>query len=181
MHLNTVKFRRLEPDKDMDKLYRIYSDYKEQHNLFSIASLNSPDRFPILFERRISNNYSDFFIIDDLENNFIGFAIAYDYSANDRHLKILLYLDNKYRVGIYCAESIIKFMDMLFKYYSIRKIYTEVYEFNYESVKSNISFGFKEESKLSEYRYYNDQYWDFIIFSMSREDFYDKYGTYVKK
>lgn len=174
-----ISIRRINPEKDMDILYRIYSDYKEQHKLFDIMNLNSPERFPVLFERRLSNNYCEFFIVENDKGNFLGFVFGYDLSVNDGHVKIVLYIDEKYRSSIYCALIAIKTIDLFFKYYNIRKIYTEVYGYNQESIRANLSFGFVEEARLKEFRFYDNRYWDYIYYSITREEFYKRYGRFV--
>lgn len=176
-----IILRRFDPKKDMDNIYKVYSDYNEQHNLFNIMNLNSPERFPVLFERRLSNNYSDFFIITNQNDAFIGFVISYDYSPNDLHMKVMEYISPDYRNGIYTAIGLIKFMHILFSHYCIKKIYTEVYGFNTESLKSHSSFGFEEEARLKDYRYYKGRSWDFVIFSITKERFYEKYQKIITK
>ena len=144
-------------------------------------NLNSPERFPVLFERRISNNYSDFFVITNSNDDFIGFLISYDYSPNDMHLKIMEYIEPAFRNGIYTTYSLVSFLHTLFTHYNLRKVYTEVYEYNTDSLRSHCSFGFSEEAKLKEYRYYNQKYWNFIIFSITKEGFYERYGKVISK
>lgn len=180
--MSVIKLRRFNPDTDYGTIYKVYSDYNEQHSLFDIVSLNSPERFPTIFEKALSHNYKDFFMIEDAKSNsFVGFVISYSYSANDGHVKVMEYIDEHYRQCGYGGIAILTFLDMLFKHYNLRKVYTEVYSFNDASMNSHLAAGFEEEARLKEYRYYNDNYWDFIIYSVTRKRFYDKIGDTMKK
>ena len=180
--MEIIKLRRFNPDTDYSTMYRIYSDYNEQHSLFDIVSLNSPERFPVTFEKALSHNYKDFFIIEDAKTSeFVGFVISYGYSANDGHIKVMEYIEGKFRQCGYGGIAILNFLDMLFKHYNFRKIYTEVYSFNDASINSHLVAGFEEEARLKDYRYYNNSYWDFIIYSVTKERFYEKVGATMNK
>lgn len=175
------RLRKIAPQQDMDKIYQIYSDYKEQSYLFDIRSLNSPDRFPELFERRLSNNYKDFSIIDDADGAFAGFLIAYDYAENDGHVKILEYICPEYRKSGIGAIAALQYIETLFRTFRIRKVYTEVFGYNDDSIAMHSSFGFEKEATLKNYRFYDGRYWDYHIFSMDREHFYERYRHHLQR
>lgn len=56
--------------------------------------------------------------------------------------------------------------------YPIRKVYFEIYDYNTQSLSSNLQAGFTEEGCLKEYRYHNGVFHDLHILAMSRQDFY---------
>ena len=170
--MKRISLRRFDPAKDYPFFYRVYSDYNEQHNLFDLVNLNSPERFPQKFEKALSYNYKDTFIIEEcVTKQYVGFIISYGYSPNDGHIKIMEYVEKDYRRCGYGGLACLQFLDMLFKHYNLRKIYTEVYEFNDESIRAHVGAGFEEEARLKDYRFYDGKYWDFITYSISREKF----------
>lgn len=175
----SYKLRRYNSQTDLPDIYRVYSDYKEQYKLFSIMSLNSYEIFVSQFERKLSANYKDFLIVE-VDGNFAGFIVSYDYKQNDGHIKVMVYFEKKYRSG-FVGLAGIEFGDILFQYYNIRKIYTEVYSYNTESIKYHEKIGFKEECRLKEYRYYDGVYWDVIYFCLTREDFYSNNQRFIDR
>lgn len=180
--MKLISLRRFDPAKDYPFFYRVYSDYNEQHNLFDLVNLNSPERFPQTFEKALSHNYRDTFIIEQCSTKeYVGFIISYGYSPNDGHIKIMEYIEKPYRRCGYGGLACLYFLHMLFKHYNLRKVYTEVYEFNDESIRAHIGAGFEEEARLKEYRFYDGKYWDFITYSISREKFTYVFGKKMDK
>lgn len=175
-----INARRFDDKQDYPMIYKVYSSMHEQYKLFDIVSLNSPEYFPKVFERTLSYGYQDFFVLEDDNKETIGFVISYDFKPNDGHIKILVYIEEKYR-GVYGAIATIMFMDYIYTYYNVRKIYTEVYEYNTPSIRAHASLGFTEEARLSQYRYYRNKYWDYIYYSIKREDFYEKNDRLIQK
>ena len=174
--MSMIHLRRFDPSRDYPVFYRVYSDYNEQHNLFDLVNLNSPERFPTTFEKALSRNYRDTLIIEEsATGNFVGFLISYGYSPNDGHIKIMGYIEKPYRSCGYGGIAVLRFMEMLFKHYNLRKIYSEVYAFNHDSMIANEKTGFAEEARLLDYRFYNGKYLDFIIYAMTRENFMSRY------
>lgn len=170
--MERIVLRRFDPNRDYPFFYRVYSDYNEQHNLFDLVNLNSAERFPKVFEKALSHNYKDTFIIEESgSGQYVGFIISYGYSPNDGHIKMMEYVEENYRRCGYAGLACLKFLQMLFKHYALRKIYTEVYAFNVESIRAHIGAGFQEEARLKDYRFYDGKYWDFITYSISRETF----------
>lgn len=164
------KIRRFDSQIDLSNIYRICSDYYEQYKLFSVMNLNSYDSFAQQFERKLSSNFKDFLIIE-VDKKFAGFMVSYDYKSIDGHIKLMLYYEKEFRSGFLSLAGI-EFVDILFQYYSIRKIYTEVYSYNLESIRYHEKAGFIEECRLKEYRYFNGKYWDVIYYSIDRNHFY---------
>ena len=166
------KLRRYNAAKDIADIYRVYSDYAEQYKLFSVLSTNSFEEFKQKFENKLFFNYKDFLIIEDGEH-FAGFVASYDYKVIDGHIKGMIYIEPEYRSS-YVGMAGIEFANILFQYYSIHKIYTEVYGYNQYSILYHEKIGFTEECRLKEYKYFDGRFWDVIYFKISREHFYKK-------
>ena len=114
------------------------------------------------------NSYTDNY------HDFIGFVIAYEYLPDDSHMKVSVYVKPEFQHGAYGLVAVVKFVDFLFTYYNLNKIFTEVYEFNTPSIKLHNTFGFSKEGHLKDYKYYNGKYHDMIIFSITRRNFYER-------
>ncbi len=163
--------RKFNKEKDLHDLFRVYSNYAEQYKLFSVMSINSYDSFVYQFERQIER-YTEFNIIE-VGDKFAGFVAAYDYKSIDGHIKAMIYIEPDQRLS-FVGMAGVEFANILFQYYNIRKIYTEVYGYNQDSIKYHANVGFKEECRLREYKFFDGKYWDVIYFSITRESFYEK-------
>lgn len=175
-----IKFRRYSEEMDLERLYQVYNDYASQINLTATKPYSSIKQFKEEIQKNIAYVYKDLLIAFDESNDFIGFVISYDYNSNDGTIRIIEYIDKNFRKGLYAGLICIKFIDTIFKYYSIRKVYSEVYGYNEESISCHRSIGFTQEGCFKEDHYYNNKYWDTYIFSFMREAFYEKCGKYVQ-
>ncbi len=177
---DTVKFRRYDEDIDLNKLWAVYSNYATQIHLTATKPYNSKHQFAEEIKRNISYVYRELFIVYDEQNEYIGFVIAYDYNANDATVKLVVYIADEFRGTAYAGIVAMRFINLLFKYYSIRKVYSEVYGFNDESIRCHKSLGFEQEGCYKEDHYYDGKYWDTYIFSYKRERFFDKFSRLIK-
>ena len=161
-------------DSYLPRMYEIYGDQEQRVNILPKKSYITMDQFEINFKRHIESKYTEFKIIKDDSHDFIGFLIAYDYMRDDSHMKVTVYVKPEFQYGAYGLIAAVKFIDFLFKFYNLNKIFTEVYDFNEPSLKLHKTFGFVEEGRLKEYKYYNGKLHDMLIFAVTREDFYER-------
>lgn len=176
--MKCYELRKLDISRDLPNLYQVYSSYAEQYKLFSTMSINSYDSFVNLFNRQL-DRYTEFNIIET-ENRFAGFVAAYDFKKNDGHIKVMVYIEPEYRFS-HIGLAGIDFVNILFQYYNIRKVYTEVYGYNKDSIEYHFNAGFVEECRLKEYKFFDGKYWDVIYFSILRERFYKHNGMIINR
>jgi RimJ/RimL family protein N-acetyltransferase len=100
----------------------------------------------------------------------IGFVQAYNLNHADGWCYFLAYLAPGYRHQRLGAEASIAFMDYLFRNFSFRKIYTDLYEFNSDilGIATQLA-GFVEEGRFREHIWYGDRYWDVIRLAIHRD------------
>lgn len=170
--------RKFDSEKDLHDLFRVYSDYSEQYKLFSVLTINSYDSFVGLFNKQL-DRYKEFVIIE-VDGEFAGFIAAYDYKIIDGHIKAMIYIEPEHRYSVVGMAGI-EFVNIIFQYYNVRKVYTEVYGFNEDSIRYHCNAGFTEECRLKEYKFFDGKYWDVIYFSIMREAFYARNGELVKR
>ncbi len=128
------------------------------------------------FERwlcyRLKNDFHDFFIVNDARSSRnLGYVHSYDFSLIDGHCKLVVYIISEYRKTGIGGIAAITFMKRLFAEYPLRKIYSTIYDYNKESLRSNLAAGFIEEGILKDYRYYDGNYHNIHYLSISRERF----------
>ena len=93
----------------------------------------------------------------------------------------MIYIEKEFRKNGMVGLAGIEFLHILFQYYNVHKIYTEVYSYNQASVEYQGHFGLTEECRLINYRYFDGKYWDTIYYSLSRERFYEKYSKIIDR
>lgn len=166
--------------KDIQFLYKVMA--AEDQYLYSTKL-----RFPSIqnFEQwlsvRLKNEFHDFFIIRESQHmEPLGYVHNYDFSLVDGHCKLVVYIIPEYReIGI-GGMAAITFMKKLFAMYPLRKLYSTIYDYNRESLNSNLAAGFQEEANILDYRYYDGKYHSIHYLSISRQQFEKTIGRLVK-
>lgn len=173
MEMNKLRFRRFEHNKDLLNLYYVMTNVNEQMFFHSKTVFNSNVDYEQWLLGQMKYHYHDFYILEDSDNDskFAGFMYSYDFRLNDGHCMICVYLTPEYRNVGYGAYAGIKFIKEIFQEYPVRKIYLTIYDYNKQSLQSNLSAGFTEEGCLKEYRYYDGKYWDMHFLAITRETF----------
>ncbi len=160
-------------DSHLPELYRIFSDQQERRNILPHRQHLTFSQFEATFKRHVETKYTEFKIIRDQNHDFVGFLIAYDYMRNDGHMKFTLYIKPALRSGLYGIFAGAKFVDYLFRYYNIHKVFTEVFAFNQPSINIHNKLELYKEACLKDYKFYDGKYYDMYIYSMTRDFFYD--------
>lgn len=166
------------PD-DIDFLYAaMVSD--DQYLYSTKLNFNSTQSFERWLTHRLYNEFNDFFIIrDPLSSKPFGYVYNYDFSLTDGHCKLVVYVCPEYRETGIGGIAAITFMKKLFDTYPLRKLYSTIYDYNKESLRSNFAAGFIEEGLLNNYRYFDGNYHSIHYLSISRKTFEDTIGRFL--
>ncbi|HEX8036196.1 MAG TPA: GNAT family protein [Ktedonobacterales bacterium] len=100
----------------------------------------------------------------------VGFIFAYDYNRWDRHTFFTIAIHPAYTGFGWGAEATLLFLNHLFAYMDLRKIYMEIYEFNNSSLAPLLRAGAHEEGRFRAHRYYQGAYHDVIRLAATREE-----------
>lgn len=119
---------------------------------------------------RLGTDFHDFFTVK-IQGNIIGYVHNYDFSLINGNCKLSVYISPEYRGTGAGGFAALLFLEKLFSSYPLRKVYSTVYGYNEESLKSNLAAGFIEEGSLGGYRYYNGKYYSLHYLSLTREDY----------
>ena len=145
-------------------------------------TLNTIPEFDLWLQDRFKRYFHEFYVISDSEDcSMLGYIYSFEYFSSDMHCKLCLVIKKEYRNTGIGAEAAIRFMDELFRNYPLRKIFSTVFDYNKQSLMNNIQAGFKEEGCFKEYRYYDGEFHDMHILSISRDDFYNKYSFVIRR
>ncbi len=158
---------------DFDIIFKAYTNDKTQSLISNRIIVKSKEIFRDWLTFQLQNYYHEFKIINynDIK---IGFCYSYEYT--DGTIKTALYVNDDYQNSGLGVIAEITFIDYLLNLYPLRKIYNHVYSYNEQSLTSHLKAGFNTEGKLLEYRYFSGKYHDVYILSITREEFYKRYG-----
>ncbi len=110
-------------------------------------------------------------IVDLASGEPAGFARAYHLNPGDGYAYVMGFADERYRLRRQIAEATALFGQYLFHQFPLRKICSEVFEFNEQAIKLNRKLGFRDAGRLRQHVWYRDRYWDLLQFELFREDF----------
>ncbi len=166
----------------LDALYQMMMTPDEQALFMTSGRCNSLKEFDGWIQDRLLHTYQEFFMIGyPEEKRAIGFLYACDMRVRDGHCKIGVYIVPSERgIGV-GAHATIAFLNYLFRFNPLRKVYTEVYDYNTASIQNHIDAGFREEGLLKEYRYFDGKYFDLHIFSIERHHFETALAPLLKR
>jgi len=103
-------------------------------------------------------------------NDIIGFV--YDYGFNS--ISGYAYTATIVRYDLfgkgYTVHAMALFIPYLFDCFNLRKLYSEVYDYNAQSKAILLKIGYQEESRLRAHVFFEGQYYDLITLSIYRED-----------
>jgi RimJ/RimL family protein N-acetyltransferase len=173
--------RKFDPRIDVEPLFAAYSNPTEQALFSPRIAISSLADFDAWLGDRMTNFYHDFSVIEqvaetqdgdaDAGRTFAGCVYSYNYSDVDQRCNVFLYLAPRWRSTGAGGRIAATFIDELFTYYPLRKVYLYVYDYNRESLTSDLQAGFVEEGLLRDWRYFDGRWWDCHVLAMTREAF----------
>lgn len=164
-----IKLEWVDLDEDIHDLFS-YVCSNDQYLFSTRLWFNSEREFAIWIKSRMDSEFHDIFMIKENGKN-IGYVHDYDFDERNGHCKIAVFIEKNHRAYGLGGLASVMFMEFLFAQYSIRKIYIDIYEYNKESLDSNLKAGFEKEGFLKDYRYYAGKYYGMYILSMTREKY----------
>jgi RimJ/RimL family protein N-acetyltransferase len=173
---NNIILRKFDYKNDLDILFNIMINSNDQMLFHGRIQLNSVPDFEKWFMGNLTHGYHDFYVVEDGETKEVmGYIYSYEFRPYDGHCKVCTVLTEKYRaVGVGAVVGL-RFLNELFSNYPLRKVYIDVYDYNKQSLQSNIDAGFVEEGLLKNFRYENGEYHDMHVLGLTRERFYEKF------
>lgn len=177
MYGTEIELRTIEIKKDILEMYSIMQD-SDQYLFSTKLSFNLQEQFEKWFIARLRNEFHDFRVIC-IDNKAVGFIHNYDFTLQDGHCKLAICINEEWRLTGVGSAAAIMFINELFDRYPLRKIYSTVYDYNLQSLQSNIRAGFVKEGYLEKFRYHNQEWHGMYYLSITREVFREKLGHLI--
>lgn len=167
-----IFLRRFDARSDLDFVRQSMTEGISRFLFSYNMGINTFQDFEAWLVKQMRGNFHDFFTvcIDEISNT-AGYVYSYDFRPDDLHCRICVYIDPVFHSTGVGAIAVAEFLKIMFTEYPIRKIYFTVFDFNRLSIESILSAGFTEEAVLKEFRYFDGNFHDMHILSVSREEF----------
>ncbi len=117
------------------------------------------------------NSSTIVFMIDDEQNNTIGYTLIKDMDQKNRLAEIGLHLDPDYQGKGYGKDAFKTLMRFCFHELNLHRIFLQVHAFNERACKLYETLGFKTEGRLRDAFFTQNAYHDVIVMSMLEDEF----------
>ena len=167
----TLQFTRFDHRRHLDILFSLMMTPSEQMMFLTYSISNSLKDFDGWLQDQLKYFYHEFFIVESDDGEFIGYVCSYDHHPTDGHCKMTTYIAPVWRGCGVGALVGLRFLDHLFSFYSYRRVNCDVYQYNQASLQSLKQCGFEMTGYIKEYRYYDGDYHDLVLMSITKEGF----------
>jgi len=99
----------------------------------------------------------------------IGYALAHSLNPWDGWLAVGMYVEPEYRLKGHAGEAALLCIDALFRWFPVRKVMTEVYEFAEPLMRMVQAMGFEEAGHLPDHYWHEDRFWGLRYMVLTRE------------
>ncbi|PVZ66755.1 GNAT family N-acetyltransferase [Pelagibaculum spongiae] len=159
-------------DCDLSEIYRISFNSQTQHLWAPNLPLVSFEKFADRLMRRIHHRWDHFKVIVRRKDQCIlGFSYCYNIAYANMTSNICICIDKAYMNTSQCLQSAYLYLSHLFIDLKYRKLYCEVFAYNYQCLSILKKLDFIQEGRLSEHQFWSEQYWDMFIYSLNRRQF----------
>lgn len=103
------------------------------------------------------------------DGNPIGYAMTYQMNPWDGWTGAGLYVEPEYRLRGHGGEAGLLCADFLFRWFPLRKIHAEVYEFADTLLRTLQAMGFEEQGYVPDHYWHDDRRWGLYNMVLTRE------------
>jgi hypothetical protein len=127
---------------------------------------------PEMFVRSLWHGVpAQFVVTRQNDRRGFGHVFAHDVNLRDGHARITAIFSQEAQRCAWPMEACGLFIDYLSRIWDLRKIYSEIADFNLEPIRSVTRPGlFKSEGVLREHVYYAGHHWDMQLLALYQED-----------
>jgi hypothetical protein len=136
---------------------------------------------PDAYAAQLSNGVLAMFMVDDLRRQgSVGFVSAYNPSHIDGWCYIAAFRFASEESGICFLKGSVLFIDYLFRSWPFHKLYAESFEMNVGAFRTGLGRMFEVEGCLKRSVYYDGDYRDKYILSVTRERWNQRGRSFVE-
>jgi RimJ/RimL family protein N-acetyltransferase len=168
-----IAFRATEKS-DLEILKQLHNDFSTFSNLATIDLANNLDQEK--WWDSLSNNRNDkrYVIVKADQPEFvIGRLRIQNIDRQNQNCEVGMDIMPELRRQGYGRKSYKMLLEFLFLHYNMHMVYLRVVDFNQRGKELYRKIGFNETGHFKEFFYRNGKYWDYFIFCLSKEDYFN--------
>jgi RimJ/RimL family protein N-acetyltransferase len=161
-----LTLKKCNPETDLYLLYDLFVSKENICSYIQLPIFSNKEHWKQWIQQQMSGYFKELYIFTD-SLDICGFAVAYDYRANDRHCKVHFC----FRKGIR-AESVKLFVSLMFREFSLNKIFIEVIAEDSEVLSGLQRIGFRKEAEFPNYIFMGGEHHTLSILGLYSSEFY---------
>lgn len=150
-------------DVEQLRMWRNHPELFGYHCSSMLVSEMAQERWAESYGRDTSNIL---FIIENEENQSIGYTLIKDLDHKNRRAEIGLHLDPTAQGRGYGQEALQTLMRYCFQELNLHRLYLQVFDFNTRALALYEKMGFKTEGRLRDAFYTQNAYHDIVVMSI---------------
>ncbi len=154
--------------EDYPTLFRWRSSLDTVHMLNFRRRIATFEEFVRDLEQLLPNAFL-LLVRDARSGRPIGYSLAYNINPWDGWLCVGIYVEPQYRLKGHGGEASLLCIDALFRWFPIRKVLTEVYEFAEPLLRTVQAMGFEQAGYLPDHYWHEDRSWGLYTMVLTRE------------
>lgn len=162
-------------------LHQWESDPRSLHLWSGRRTILSESEYEEALSERLRDSVHVFLIIADHRKEPVGFTYSYDVSLLDGFAFITSFLSPSARGRGIGAIASILFIDYLFTYFDLAKIYCDAYAYNSPSLNLLSASGFEVEGEFREHRFFGGTRHTLFRFALYRKAFYHRFARLLNQ
>lgn len=127
------------------------------------------------WQGRLEREEDHIFAIEAEDGTYIGNIGLHSISHENRQAMLGIIIGEKsYRGQGYGTDAIGAMLRWVFEYLNLNRVYLTVYAFNERAIRCYEKSGFRHEGSMRQARYTEGQYFDELMMSILRDEFWGK-------
>lgn len=118
-------------------------------------------------------------VVDNSTGHAIGYALVYSIDTWDAWAWVGMYLDKEHRFKGHGGEAALLSVEWVFRWFPVRKIFTEVYDFGEHQLRLVKTMGFDEEGYHPDHFWFGDRFWGVYRMALTRDRWMDRRETFA--
>ncbi len=166
-----IAFRVIEKE-DLDILRKLHNNPTTWENLLNIDFIDEEDQlewWKSLHKKKNDKRYVICFAENTKE--IIGRLRIQNINWKHHNCEVGLDILPKYRGKGYGKKSYKMLLEFSFNHFNMNMVYLKVADFNPNAKSLYEKVGFKETGRLPKFYYRHGKYWDYIIMSITKDEF----------
>jgi RimJ/RimL family protein N-acetyltransferase len=133
------------------------------------------------FEKANGIDSKEIVLAMEVGGEFIGMMGLHEIDHRHGTATTGAWIGRPYQARGYGVEAKMLFLEYAFNTLNLRKVCSNVFEFNSPSLKYSEKCGYKEEGRLKAHFYARGRYWDKVQLAVFREDFMPLWEVFKAK